>query len=60
MCTFCNKKKFEKVSLLLFLLLQYEKRKLACRTLYLKFNFIPKLLKCYMTDAVIICYWVGV
>jgi hypothetical protein len=33
MCTFCNKKN-EKISLLLFFLVQYEKRKLACRTLY--------------------------
>jgi hypothetical protein len=34
MCTFCNKK-IEKISLLLFFLVQYEKRKLACRTLYI-------------------------
>jgi hypothetical protein len=33
MCTFCNKKKLKRYLYYCFLV-QYEKRKLACRTLY--------------------------
>jgi hypothetical protein len=37
MCTFCNKKKLKRY-LYYFFLVQYEKRKLTCRTLYLLYS----------------------